>query len=94
MNLFWQIIFRFKIHITVIDRDCDRVVIDYTIFCFQLKCYRTTSEILKIRFVRHSCICVILLKVSVCIKERNIACLLLIVPEEYCTNTVTSMIWN
>lgn len=94
MNLFWQIIFRFKIHITVIDRDCDRVVIDYTIFCFQPKCYRTTSEILKIRFVRHSCICAILLKVSVCIKERNIACLLLIVPEEYCTNTVTSMIWN
>ena len=91
---FRQIILRFVIHTAAIQRYGKRVVIDCPVICFQLKCNRTIPEISKIRFLAHFCICAALLKVPVRVKERDIACFFLIIPEKYCSNTVTGMIRN
>ena len=94
MNLFWQIVLSYKIHIVAINRDSERIIIDCAILCFQLKCYRTISEICKIRFSGHFSICATLLIVSICIKKSNIACFIHIIPKKYCTNAITGMIRN
>lgn len=76
----------------VIHRDREGIVIDYIFVCFQLKCNGAVSEILKIRFSRHPCVYAARLIVSIRIKECNIACFLLAIPEEHCANAVIGII--
>mgnify|MGYP004531443135 CR=1 FL=1 len=92
--LFRKIILHFKIHIAAINQNRDCEAVYGCILCFQLKCDFTISKIGKLRFSRNFCLCAALLKISVCAKERHIACLFLIVPEKYCANAVTGMIGN
>ena len=87
-----QIVLRNEKHVAPIHRNRQRMTINHAVLRFQLKCYFTVAQILKIRIGRRLCIDAALVRKAVFIIKGNIRCFLVRIPEKDGSHTITGFI--